>query len=378
MNGPNAIEIIGGQSASPQVLHTDTKDLAGGNFRYITELGSGRKGHNVIDLFTGGDDNAYTTGAPPGKFRNNTHGVYFSPGGDTYANFTCAGSVGCHGTRSQALTSITDTTTGVLPPRRGIAAVSGAHHQNYDGLKDAVNPTALTYTGHSGQLVADGYRFIPGLKGIGNETPGDRWQNVNAASHNEYYGKAGGTPANSCNTCHVAPSSNRRYIDSTLIVPNNSMSGFCATCHGTFHASGGGYDMVQGETSTNVWGNHVDALDRSGTIGNGVSGAFLRHPSDYTIPAEREYANYTSYDVTAPVARPDLNAIANSSVVVPGEDLVMCLSCHFAHGSEHDYMLRGQYAGPMAAGIYGSVPDAQAQGFCLACHTTKGVLPENR
>ena len=105
---------------------------------------------------------------------------------------------------------------------------------------------------------------------------------------------------------------------------------------------------------------------------NGVSGAFLRHPSDYVIPNGTEYAAYTAYDLSAPVARPTL-ATASSGTVTPGTDMVMCLSCHVAHGSDQDYLLRFDYSTMTA----GSGSDATTGG-CLACHTTKGILPENR
>ena len=124
------------------------------------------------------------------------------------------------------------------------------------------------------------------------------------------------------------------------MVPNNSMSGFCATCHGNFHSSGSE---------------------------NGTSGAFLRHPSDFVIPttAGLEYEDYTVYNVTALVARPDLAGIGATADVEAG-DMVMCLSCHMAHGSENTYLLRFDYD-LMVAGSSGA---ADGTG-CLACHTNK-------
>jgi predicted CXXCH cytochrome family protein len=109
---------------------------------------------------------------------------------------------------------------------------------------------------------------------------------------------------------------------------------------------------------------------------NGTSGAFLRHPSDWVIPNSSEYSAYTSYDISAPVARPSV-ATAASATVTPGTDMVMCLSCHAAHATDYDYMLRGDYSA-MTAGGYADIATATGEGFCLACHTTKGVLPENR
>ena len=219
------------------------------------------------------------------------------------------------------------------------------------------------------QAVADGYRFIPGLKGFGNQD--NRWINDAANDHNEYYGQDAGfgvapEPTSGCGVCHIEGHAgglnSRAAFNSTLRVPGNSMSGFCSTCHGNFHSSGIGSDYVD----------------------NGVSGAFLRHPSDYVIPNSGEYAAYTAYDITAPVARPDITGYfgGGDATVAPGADLVMCLSCHKAHGSENGYILRFAYslegASAMEAGAYASINAAQGQGGCLACHTEKGVLPANR
>ena len=145
--------------------------------------------------------------------------------------------------------------------------------------------------------------------------------------------------------------------DSTLQAPNQSMSGFCTTCHGNFHSS-------SLEDGTNY--------DRGPA--NGTSGAFLRHPSDYVIPATGEYAAYTAYNLTAPVARPTV-ATAASDVVAPGTDLVMCLSCHQAHATPYDGMLRFDYAA-MIAGSQVDDAASQALGGCMACHTTKGTSKE--
>ncbi len=352
--GSEHIVTLEGGSKVPQVYHSGTTDLAAGNFMHILE--GNRKGHNVVDIFGAGDPDFGGLTVPPGDFRGgyvdpetgaamgNTHANYM---GLQFANFTCAGAAGCHGTRSQLLSSVPDPDNegqNITVKRRGIPAVSGAHHQNYDGLKD---PEQITAGVHDGQYIADSYRFIAGLKGIGNTEA--RWQNVDSTSHNEYFGADSEFRIASCNSCHVPGSdtsgiSARMTLDSTLKIANQSMSNFCATCHGNFHSSGDG-------------GN------------NGVSGAFLRHPSDYVIPDASEYAAYTVYDITAPVARPDLSDLPAASVVRPGTDMVMCLSCHAAHATPHDGMLRFNYA-DMVAG------NTEGVSGCLACHTTKGV-PKN-
>ena len=181
---------------------------------------------------------------------------------------------------------------------------------------------------------------------------------MSGTDRNEYYGDPNGDGfGTGCSDCHVQGfgegDNQRASFTSSIKTINNTMSGFCSSCHGYFHSSGGG--------------DYVD---------NGVSGAFLRHPSDYVIPATGEYAAYTVFDPTAPIAKTTTGA-APSATVVPGTDAVGCLSCHVAHGSANDYLLRFDYA-TMTAGFYADVPAAQAAGGCLACHTEKGVLPVNR
>jgi hypothetical protein len=375
--GGTKLWTMSGGSVVPQVMHGSSDDLAGGNFQFG---GSGNTGkvHNVVDLFNqlGGvwEDNAGDPadtaefGAPPGTapaahYHGYSRSVFTVNFSTPFDAFTCAGARGCHGTRSQLLSGTTtdngtaNVYTGVR--RTGMAAISGAHHNNYDGDKSLAENYVQGDAVHDGQRVADGYRFIPGLKGWGNETT--RWENVSSAEHNEYYGSTAAF-GSGCGTCHTTDSAgtggnfgynSRAALGSTLKVPGNSMSGFCATCHGKFHSAGAGTDYVD----------------------NGVSGAFLRHPSDYIIPDMTEYSAYTAYDLSAPVARQTL--AASSATVTPGTDMVMCLSCHEAHGSAYDYILRFDYA-TMEAGGFGSISAAQGAGGCLACHTTKGVLPSLR
>lgn len=178
---------------TPQVLHTDTSDLAGGNFAYITgakaRIPSGedlkKVGHNIIDLGLSYKDTLLAS--PPGD----QHGT-----GITNANFTCSGAKGCHGDRT-----VEDK----------LLSIKGAHHQGVSGKCDTAD------------TMANSYRFLKGVMGHENmaTSPSDyRWQNVNSQYHNEYYGTS--TPGTSSAT---APA-------------NNTISGLCAECHGWFHGSG--------------------------------------------------------------------------------------------------------------------------------------------
>jgi predicted CXXCH cytochrome family protein len=295
----------------PQVYHHDpVGDLAGGNFVYISEdpgigLNGSRKGHDVIDLFP-----SVLFNFPPG-FVHEAKPVYFR-------ELTCAGASGCHGVRNQLMVG----PEGNLVPRIGMAALKGVHHVNEDG------PLKVADT------VANSYRFLMGLQGLEHTYARDRWQNVTPAIHNEYFGSTFPTDYDLCSSCHVG--SAEATLDSFITTPGHSMSGFCATCHSNFHAQ------------------------TAGAI------AFLRHPADYIIPARGEYAEYTLYEITAPVARPNVYD-EPGDLVNPGIDLVMCLSCHVAHASPYDNMLRFDYRN-MTAGAAGA---AEGKG-CFACHTSKG------
>jgi predicted CXXCH cytochrome family protein len=356
-----------GGSIIPQVAHGGTTDLAGGNFNQTTS----RKVHSVSDITGAGIAPVVPLGEnkmdqPPGLPHTSQRHVFTSETAtDAFDMFTCAGARGCHGTRSQALfaDTVTNATGGnnweVITRRTGIAAISGSHHNNMDGAAVTSDGYGGVPAAHDGAVVAAGYRFIPGLQGFENTAR----EYVSATDHNEYYGDDTGF-GTGCGACHIQDTSGngRQGYESGITVPNNTQSGFCSTCHGYFHSSGGDVTFAGGGTADYQ--------------NNGVSGAFLRHPSDYVIPNSGEYAAYTAYDPTAPVARPSVVGSA-SGTVTPGADLVSCLSCHVAHGSENDYMLRFDYT-TMTAGDYPSQAAAQAAGGCLACHTLKGVLPVNR
>jgi len=138
------------------------------------------------------------------------------------------------------------------------------------------------------------------------------------------------------------------YQDSTNNSGQHGMSEFCTGCHGGYHALQANGTVVEGE----------------------VSSPWLRHPAGIELPADGEYAGYTEYDPQVPIARADATALASltgpSSTVTPGQDKVMCLSCHRVHGSEFGDMLRWDY-NDMRANTEGSA----AGSGCFKCHTLK-------
>lgn len=308
-----------GPDIAPQVMHSGSNALAGGNFGYITGLaGSGaadNKGHNIVALT--GTDSVFTGFMPP-------PGALNSSSGSPHPNWNflrsdvlgCAGRNGCHGYRAIGGSA------SILPN-----GLEGAHHNNAGGRLD--NPTKPEYS----------YRFLDWVKGY--ESP-DWQENPSSSNHNEYYalsvpkqfGCDGGGPMAQC---HNGPGGPVRP-------PDGTMSQFCGTCHGNFHTL----------TTTSSDG-----------IGSAASSPFIRHPTDLSLPATGEYAAYTGYNVDAPVARLTVPS-SSSGVVTPGSDAVMCLSCHVAHASNYPDMLRWDYT-TMIAGNAGTA----AGTGCFTCHTAK-------
>ena len=128
-----------------------------------------------------------------------------------------------------------------------------------------------------------------------------------------------------------------------------AMGRFCAGCHGLFHADGLG-------ASSNPLG-----------VDNGSP--WIRHPADFAIPlidTTKEYSQLLgqAYDPDVPVAKPNLASY--SAGIVEEGDMVMCLSCHRAHGSQYSDMLRWDYTDMFAHNASSDRIDG-----CFYCHRTK-------
>jgi predicted CXXCH cytochrome family protein len=291
-------------SSIPQVLHTNATDLAGGNFHYFDGTpATQNKVHNVSDLpSTYNTQDTVLLNSPPGYLAG------YDPSTSKFqtgSRLTCAGANGCHGNRDQ-----TDENS----------AIKGAHHFSDIMLKFGTIVEANQGGGTGGSDITTtgkSYRFLYNVHG---GEVGD-WQNTDSAHHNEYKGVIFG-----------ARGQTQAWADVTTI------SDLCAECHGKFHAGG-----------------------LSSDSGIGTASPWLRHPTDAVLPNSGEYASYTSYSVDAPVGRAAIpNAI--SGTVVPGTDVVTCLSCHKAHGSNYADILRWDYTNSLSSGT-----------GCLVCHTGKSA-----
>jgi len=98
----------------------------------------------------------------------------------------------------------------------------------------------------------------------------------------------------------------------------------CRGCHPQFHAAGGG--------------------------------PWVRHPTDIALPSSGEYGRYDcvgSYNCSVPVGFLQPTAPSRDAAVV------LCISCHRAHGSPYPAMLRWDY---------NNLKDGEG---CLACHADK-------
>jgi len=264
-----------------------TTPLAGGNFFYIASADN--NGHNVKAL-----GNADSLGSPPGD--ENTTNIT-TTGNYASTDLTCAGLYGCHGDRE---------TSGDL------AAIKGAHHSGVSGVCD-------------GSDLANSYRFLNGVKGHENMDATYKYQNYDSQYHNEYYGASGTGTQGDAST-----------------PGGDTISGFCAECHGDFHQ---GTDVTAQYPVKSPW---------------------LRHPTDIVLTNSGEYTAYTTYSIVAPIARSTVYGTINTAdpnaVVTPGTDIIMCLSCHGAHATPNYKLMRWDYANSLLS---------TALAGCAVCHTTK-------
>lgn len=282
----------------PQVYHQNATDLAGGNFKWGTT--SQANIHNVEGLPGGILQDTVLLNNPPG------YSSTYDPSSGKFQTgnrLVCAGQNGCHGNRDQANQD---------------TAIKGSHHYNDVMLKfGTINE--LNQGGGSGgaDIITSGksYRFLYNVHG-GEDSD---WQaTTTSTNHNEYSGAA------------FAARTVQTWSGGTGIT---TISELCAECHGLFHSSSG----------------------------IGSASPWLRHPTDAVIPNSGEYSIFTQYSLQTPVGRPTIPDPASADVTL-ATDVVACVSCHAAHGTQYADILRWNYTSTMSAGT-----------GCLRCHTGKSA-----
>ena len=187
-----------------------------------------------------------------------------------------------------------------------VSAIYGAHHSD-DSVID-------------GSTVGKSFRFLYGVKG----TEDSDWEFTNSSSaHNGYYA-----------------------VDRSSVPDKASINYFCAECHGNFHSSSIG--------SASPW---------------------LRHPNDFDLNnvSTKEYGNYPDasyfssvtglheYFVDVPVGNTS-GTVKSTVLQSSGDAIILCISCHRAHGSPYKYILRWDYV---------NWPNGTAKNGCFACHGAK-------
>lgn len=288
-----------------------TEYLAGGNFWWVKDGqgGDDTKGHNVFE----GEGDDYLTEAPGGKVgcgkANSCHANLHLPvEGMMGEGAILNGKYGCEGCHIQVRHHARD-------------------HPNFESgyVNTADQGWYRFLCGHNGgapeNFGVEGYEDNDWEAGHPNLPQGTGGPD----SHNEYLGQ--------------------EFSGSWGFSLGPTTTAFCTGCHGDFHLS-------QKET--------------------GSGDAWIRHPSDSVIPntSGSEYADTGGpghlYDPLSPVAKPTVDT--PDATVSPGNDMVMCLSCHRPHGSPYPDLLRWDYAQQ----ISGSDPgEGTLDQGCFYCHTTK-------
>jgi cytochrome c553 len=153
-----------------------------------------------------------------------------------------------------------------------------------------------------------GYRFLLGIAGLEDAD----WEfTASSNDHNQYKASStAGTPG------------------------TDTITAVCVRCHGDFHSGG---------TS-------------------GTSSPWLRHPVSVDISSYGgEFTGYTTYQVEVPVASTGASVVVDNTVQNAGNGVITCITCHRAHGSANDSILRWDYKSWPAGGY----------GGCQVCHSSK-------
>ena len=300
-DGSNSIPYVLQTSAPTYNFDGSKTTLAGGSFYWVYTSGGNDDTKGHNVTGIANSDSNIANNTPPGF--NTTYTANGTVGSSWASNqLTCAGTYGCHGGHTSA-DDFTD--------------IAGAHH---------TDDTTI-----DGTTVGKSFRFLKGIKG----TEDSDWEYTTSTSdHNGYYASD--------------------YNKTGSSVDSASINYLCAECHGDFHLNA-----------------NVDSAA-------GNEGPWLRHPTDYDMNntgSSTEYHSYPNaskynsvtntgdYFVDVPVGNTD-GTVKSAVLAAAGDAVVLCVSCHRAHGSPYADLLRWDYSQCSAGGT-------QANCGCFACHTGK-------
>jgi len=221
-----------------------------------------------------------------------------------------------------------DTTLGLTPPGGSLMAnqLRCAGTYGCHGDRNVDDPYLAMEGTHHRRTMTGNYRLLENSDGTPiaglEDTDWEFQAKDGTTAHNQYKGKGRTTDTDE---------------------DKSTISSFCASCHGDFHSG----------------------ADTTGThAGTTMGSPWLRHPVDYQLPSSGEYGNYNTtndYSVVVPVASETVTSALASVSPGTSETIVMCLSCHRAHGTPYDSILRWDYKSWPGGGYNG----------CAICHTDK-------
>lgn len=306
---------------------TNNRLSAAGTYYFVTkeETGQGekscRKGHNVLGMSDSSDDNEdqLLKKIPPG-------GSEACLGG-AGKQLTCAGTSGCHGKRD------------VDDP---LAAIKGGHH----------SPATNNYEDRfrDGNSIATSYRMLNGVKG----RVASNWEfgDVSTATDN-FFTQLELASKDDVNIYQGADGK----LSGTMTYPGDgSINGLCGECHGNGDSENGFHSVngLKGKDSTTM------------------SSPWKRHPTDVVMRQDAQYGGYPGetgkdYSREVPVGFLNITKTGGTNELQKAQRVVLCVSCHRAHGSQYDDALRWDYKEMATASTTGN--------GCFRCHTNKYKKP---
>lgn len=312
-------------SNTPQVIYYNgdagkekQRMLAGGTYYFVNEKKqedtnkrSCQKGHNVIGLeidgyLDGGEDEIL---------------VNTPPGGEALSGqLTCAGSLGCHGDRSEP---------------DPITSIKGGHH----------SPVTDSY--RNGEGVANSYRMLKGVQG----RVADQWEYGETDELLSWSSVRGNSNINIYKAIDVSNGGQLQGNDKET-GSGGSINDLCGQCHGD----------ADGDSPDGFHSSKGIVRDTAN-----LKSPWLRHPTDVGMN-KGEYVDYPGinlegYSTEVPVGFTDVTSVSSLESMTP---VVLCISCHRAHGSEYDDALRWDYK-KMQTG-------APTRNGCFRCHTEKSGI----
>lgn len=305
---------------------TDNHLSAAGTYYFVTgdetESSDGKsckKGHNVVGMGDSADnEDLLLHKIPPGGTEECLGGAG--------KQLTCAGTSGCHGKRD------------VDDP---LAAIKGGHH----------SPATNSYEDRfrDGSTIATSYRMLNGVKG----RVASNWEFVNLSTDTDNFLKQSDLTANDDVNIYQGADGN---LSGTMTDPGDgSINGFCGECHGNGDSENGfhSFQGLKGKGSTST---------------TAMSSPWKRHPTDVVMKSDDDqYSKYPGktgedYSREVPVGFPNITK-SGTNELQSTQRVVLCVSCHRAHGSQYDDALRWDYSEMATTSTNGN--------GCFRCHTNK-------